>query len=564
MKRSRTTLRRTAARLAPATASLLLLAGSLAACSADDAPGPTASGADPCASLAAYGEFPEGTTVTIATAFTGTEAERFDASLEQFEQCTGIDVVQDGSDGLEVLLRRILDGSGADSTAAADEQAEESANSSLPDLAVVPQPGLVADLARSGALAALPDPVGANVELGWDRSWMDVGSVDGVLYAAPIMASVKSFVWYSPVAFAQAGYEVPTTWEELVELTERIVADNAGEATGDGESDAAAETAGGPTPWCLGISDGDSTGWPMSDWLEETLLATAGVGAYDAWTSHGVALDDASAVTALDTVGKLLLADGRVPGGGEQAATTTVEAAGEQLVAGSCLMLHASSNYENLLPADTDIVAVDAAAAEHSGTGSATAADAASDGATDDTASSTATSAAGEDGQSEDDAAEAGQSQATASTGGVVSAFLIPGASGDEAGSPVIVGGDFLVSLAATSSQSGDVGDVPEEPDAAEAVMTYLTSAEWAQTRVELGGMATAHRGVDASDMSSDVARRATLLLQSRQSVIRFDASDSMPSDVGTDVLWGALTTWTTGELDSKEALAEAEAAWPR
>ncbi|WP_108965527.1 ABC transporter substrate-binding protein [Actinomyces sp. Z16] len=562
MKRSRNTLRHAAAHVAPAAAALLLLTGGLTACSTGDDVDPTATGTGPCAALADYGEFPDGVTVTIATAFTGTEAERFDASVEQFEECTGIDVVQNGSDDLESLLRQAVGAAatGPEATDDADATGEKQVATELPDLAVVPQPGLVGDLARAGVLVAVPDSVGANVELGWDRAWMDVGSVDGVLYAAPLMASVKSFIWYSPVAFAQAGYEVPGTWDELVALTERIAADNAtdaDDASGGDDGDGSAEDAEAGdaekegdgadavvTPWCLGASDGDSTGWVVSDWLEEALLATDGVGAYDAWANHAVALDDASAVGALDTVGTLLLADGNVPGGGQQAVQTSLEEAGAQLLDGSCYMLHASSGYENLLPEGAEVVAIGGAP----GSGTTTAAGA---------------GASGSAAPAESAAAQATASQTSATTGGVVSAFLVPGVVDDDIGTPVIVGGDFLVQLSAGAPATGEAAEDGADPEAVEAVMTYLSSAEWAQRRVDLGGVATANRSVDASQMRSDVARRATLLLQSRQSVIRFDASDSMPSGVGTDALWSALTQWTTGELDSKEALAQAEAAWP-
>ncbi|WP_103062944.1 ABC transporter substrate-binding protein [Actinomyces qiguomingii] len=539
MKRSWITRRRAAAKVAaPAAAAFLALTGGLAACSADH-PDPTGSAAQPCADLAGV-EFPEGTTVTIATAFTGTEAERFEASLEQFEECTGIDVVHSGSDELEVLLRRSMEQPGSEEGVA-----------DLPDLAVVPQPGLVGDLARSGMLVALPDSVGANIELGWDRNWLEAGSVNGVLYAAPLMASVKSFIWYSPAAFAQADYQVPTTWDELVALTERIAADNAGDpvdedaaAEGAAEEGAATDKTPGATPWCLGVADGDSSGWPVSDWLEETLLATRGVGAYDAWANHAVALDDVSAVGALDTVGELLLTDGHVPGGGEGAGAVTVEEAAEQLLGGSCYMLHASSGYENLLPEGATVVSADGGMGAATGTASGT------------RASGSAVPQSG---------AEPSATASQASSQGAVSAFLVPGAADDDAGSPVIVGGDFLVDLAAVSPKTtaGNDEQGGPDPEAVEAVMTYLTSPEWAQRRVDLGGVATANRSVDASKLRSDVARRATVLLQSRQSVIRFDASDSMPSTVGTEALWSALSRWTNGELDSKEALGVAEAAWP-
>ena len=100
--------------------------------------------------------------------------------------------------------------------------------------------------------------------------------------------------------------------------------------------------------------------------------------------------------------------------------------------------------------------------------------------------------------------------------------------------------------------------------EASTAVMTYLTSAEWAQERVLMGGVASANRGADVSSVSSPVARLASEILQSRQSVIRLDASDTMPSQVGTEALWVALTAWTRGELDSRQALEQADQAWPQ
>jgi alpha-glucoside transport system substrate-binding protein len=48
---------------------------------------------------------------------------------------------------------------------------------------------------------------------------------------------VKSLVWYVPENFEDAGYDVPETMEELIALTEQIVAD-------------------GETPWCIGLGSG--------------------------------------------------------------------------------------------------------------------------------------------------------------------------------------------------------------------------------------------------------------------------------------------------------------------
>ena len=449
-----------------------------------------------------------GGTVKIATALTGTEGERFEQSVERFEECTGIDIVHEGSDHLEENLRGRADGT-------TDWDA---------DLAVVPQPGLVADLAGKGALSPLSDVVGANVELGWDHAWSAAGTVDGTFYGAPLMASVKSFVWYSPEAFAKAGYEIPATWDELVALTNRIAADHPRD---------------GVTPWCLGMADGGTTGWTMTDWLEESLLATGGLGAYDAWANHTAALDSPPAVDALGTVDSLLMKGGHVHGGRDGALSTTMEQAGRQLVDGSCLMMLASSNFETMLPAGTTITDTKGRTGE--GPSSVP------------TAGGGSTVNSGAEENSDAGATTGGGATASSGPPASVSAFLVPGTDDEDGEPPVLVGGDYLVSLYRANGTS----------EAADAVMDYLTSAEWAQQRAELGGVATANRGVDVSEVSSDVTVRATRILQSRQSVIRLDASDSMPSQVGTRALWAALTSWTAGELDSKKALAQAEEAWP-
>ena len=55
--------------------------------------------------------------------------------------------------------------------------------------------------------------------------WLNLGSIDGTLYSVFPRAAIKSLVWYSPPAFEAAGYEVPTTWDELLALCDQIVDD---------------------------------------------------------------------------------------------------------------------------------------------------------------------------------------------------------------------------------------------------------------------------------------------------------------------------------------------------
>ncbi|WP_127841255.1 ABC transporter substrate-binding protein [Actinomyces wuliandei] len=491
---------------------LALAGASLGACSSAEDPGGLGA-AGGCDALDHLGTFDDAV-VTVSSALSDSEAERFEVSLTAFEECTGIDVVHTGSDSMETDL---LEGAGVGST--------PSAGQGLPDLAIVPQPGLVDELARAGALVALPDRVNANIEIGWNRQWAQMGTYDGTPYAAPLMASVKSFIWYSPVAFEEGGYEVPRSWADLEALTEQVVEDHPDGAV---------------TPWCLGLADGESTGWTMTDWLEDAMLVTQGPGAYDAWAGHQSALDDVSAVRALTAVDDLVLADGHVDGGREAAAARSVEEAGAALLEGRCLMLHASSSFETMLPEGTVVTDTDG----HSPVAYSTQRD------TEDVGGAESPGGRGAPSQVPSPTARptASSASTTVRTGATVSAFLTPSA--DRSTAPVLVGSDYLVALA--------------EGEAQAALMDYLTSAHWAQERASLGGVATAHQGVDASQIPSDVARRATTLLQSRETTVRMDASDSMPAVVGAEALWADLTRWTTGELSPKEALSSAEKSWPQ
>ena len=509
-RRRRTGRLRRYGRLLAAASAVTLAAAVTAACSAG---GAVSASATSCAAYQAYQGY-KGTTVTVSSSLTGTEAERFEASLAEFEKCTGIDVEHTGT---TELRSQLLNGSGADLSSSKGASPSSQDNpENLPDLAIVPQPGMVAELVDTGVVHPLPNAVNSNVEAGWDRHWIQVGIHASVPYAAPLMVSVKSLVWYSPDAFKKAGYEVPGSWAELESLTRKVRADHPD---------------GSVTPWCVGASDGESTGWVMTDWLEDAMLSTQGPGAYEAWASHRVPVDSSGAVEALDAVESLVLTDRSVAGGRGSIISRTPEQAGADLVKGSCLMLHASSSFESLFPEGTAITDVDGA-----------------NPVTVQAPSPTGGSAAGASDAAEDAGESAGAVASPTSKGAKVSAFVTPEA--DRGSDTVLVGTDYLVAFTRS--------------DAANAVMGYLTSPDWARTRMAMGGVATAYQGVDPDLAPSDVGKRATRLLQSRETTVEMDASDSMPVGVGSSALWLGLSRWSTGAMTSKEALTQAESAWPK
>ena len=509
-RRRRTGRLRRYGRLLAAASAVTMAAAVTTACSVGGAASATATG---CAAYQAH-QGHEGTTVTVSSSLTGTEAERFEASVAEFEKCTGIDVEHTGT---TELRSQLLNGSGADLSSSKGASPSSQDNpENLPDLAIVPQPAMVAELVDTGVVHPLPNAVNSNVEAGWDRHWIQVGIHASVPYAAPLMASVKSLVWYSPDAFKKAGYEVPGTWAELESLARKVRADHPD---------------GSVTPWCVGASDGESTGWVMTDWLEDAMLSTQGPGAYETWASHRVPVDSSGAVEALDAVDSLVLADGNVAGGRGSVISRTPEQAGADLVKGSCLMLHASSSFESRFPEGTAITDADGA-----------------NPVTVQAPSPTGGSAAGSSDAAEDGGESAAATASPTSKGTKVSAFVTPEA--DRSSDAVLVGTDYLVAFSRS--------------DAANAVMEYLTSQDWARTRMAMGGVATAYQGVDPDLAPSDVGKRATRLLQSRETTVEMDASDSMPVGVGSSALWLGLSRWSTGAMTSTEALGQAESAWPK
>jgi len=225
------------------------------------------------------GEF-AGTEVNIFGVYTSEDEARFRAALVPFEQATGIDVNFEGSGDFEQLIRVQVE--------AGDP----------PDIAQFSQPGLIAELADK----MVPLDSFMNVDQlkeDYIQSWLDLATFDDHLYGLFYRASTKSIVWYSKPEFDAAGYEVPETWDELLALMDEMVAN-------------------GHTPWCIPAEHGGSTGWVITDWVEDVLLRTAGPEVYDQWTNHEIPFNDPAIKEAMDEyVGKIMFNEDYAYGGPE-------------------------------------------------------------------------------------------------------------------------------------------------------------------------------------------------------------------------------------------------------
>ena len=234
----------------------------------------------------------KGQQITVFGPWLGGDQVLVESVLDYFRAATGADVRYTGSDSFEQQIVVDLEGG------------------SPPNVAIFPQPGLAADMARRGFLTPLGADTSAwlveNYSAG--QSWADLATFAGpdgtkALYVFPYKADLKSLVWYVPENFEDAGYEVPQTMEELKALTEQIAAD-------------------GETPWCIGLGSGAATGWPATDWVEDLVLRNQPPEVYDGWVTNEVKFNDPRIVESIDDFGWFARNDAFVAGGAGSVAAT--------------------------------------------------------------------------------------------------------------------------------------------------------------------------------------------------------------------------------------------------
>jgi len=314
---TRTLVRRTIA----VTGALMLVAG-VTSCSSKSNNSPSAGGSTSadCADYTTYGNL-KGKTVTVYTGIVTPEDALLKATWAPFEKCTGATIKGEFDKSFEAqILVRAKAGN-------------------LPDIAIVPQPGLLKTLVATGKAVPADSATSAEVDQNFAPSWKDLGSVNGTFYAPPQNASMKSLVWYSPKEFKDKGYTIPTTLDELKTLSDKIAAT-------------------GKKPWCAGISSGDATGWPITDWMEDWMLRLYGADEYDKWVNHSIAFNSPEPTAALDAVGQYLKNPKYVNGGlgdVKSIASTTFQDAGLPILKGTCSLHRQASFYAANWPKGTKV-----------------------------------------------------------------------------------------------------------------------------------------------------------------------------------------------------------------
>lgn len=243
-----------------AAAVLAGLAVAVAACgNAPTTTEPTASGSAPATSGA---KTLEGVKIEVAAKWTGDEQKNFEQVLKAFSDKTGAEVTyaSTGEDTGAYLGPRIQGGS-------------------PPDVAILPQPGLVQQYADQNALKPLTDAVTQQIDTNYTPYWKELGSAGGKVYGVLVKAAHKSLVWYRSDTFEEAGVQPPTNWDELVKASQTI-----------------ADSGTAPFSLC------GASAWTLTDLFENVYLSTAGPEKYDQLSKHEIPWTDPSVATALEKI----------------------------------------------------------------------------------------------------------------------------------------------------------------------------------------------------------------------------------------------------------------------
>jgi alpha-glucoside transport system substrate-binding protein len=255
--------------------------------------------------------------IFIMGAFRGEEEAAFQAAIDVFEAAnTDIDVLYSGSAEFETLINVRVE--------AGDP----------PDIAAIPQPGLVAKFAEANAIVPLWQEAIDAVNANYSAAWLDLGSVDGTPYGVFHRVNAKGWVWYDKIAFEDAGYAIPTSFDDMMALGAEMVMS-------------------GTPPFCIGIESGAATGWVGTDWIENIMLRTASVDVYDQWIAGDVAFSSDEVKNAWETMDQIWGNEALVYGGAPYIGTTDFKDAAYALFDPGACWLHMQGSFvTNFFPED--------------------------------------------------------------------------------------------------------------------------------------------------------------------------------------------------------------------
>jgi alpha-glucoside transport system substrate-binding protein len=213
--------------------------------------------------------------IEVLSLWGGSEKDAFLKVTEAFTQKTGIKVEYTTARDFETVIRTRL------------------AAGNPPDVAIVPRPGVLANLAQQGALKDLGS-------LGMTKSYLNarynagltsLATFNGKVYGVPAKGNSKSVVWYRPDQFKKYNLKPAKTWAQLLTITNKLRAK-------------------GLRPWAQGAKDS----WTLTDWFENAYIRTAGPAKYQRLFTGKIKFTDPTVKTALRDMVQILNARNLVGG----------------------------------------------------------------------------------------------------------------------------------------------------------------------------------------------------------------------------------------------------------
>ncbi len=151
-----------------------------------------------------------------------------------------------------------------------------------PDIATLPQPGLMAQFAQRGAAKPITFARGV-ISQNYAPVWLQLGSVSGKLYGLFFKGANKSTIWYNVQAFKNAGATPPSTFAQLLKAAQTIKAS-------------------GTPAYSIGAADG----WTLTDLFENIYLRQAGPKLYDQLSAHKIPWTHFTVKAALRTMSQVV------------------------------------------------------------------------------------------------------------------------------------------------------------------------------------------------------------------------------------------------------------------
>jgi alpha-glucoside transport system substrate-binding protein len=210
---------------------------------------------------------------------------------------------------------------------------------STPDIAFIPQPGVVKQMQQLGAIKPLDNIVDmSSLQSSMVPGSLDAGTVNGQLYGLLVSANVKGLIFYNKPEWQKAGWKTPKSIPQLESLINQMKAKG-----------------GGTAPWCMGIGSGTATGWPATDWFETLFMKYYGADAYNQWISHQVKFDSPQVNHVAAEFAKLLFTSGNTYGGQNTITSNGFDTAGNGLFTSPphCWMYNQGSFITGFFPKTT-------------------------------------------------------------------------------------------------------------------------------------------------------------------------------------------------------------------